>query len=77
VLKLAPRPSTQPAILSIVNKLDLARSLAKKSHRSQAKAADAVDSLVYELLKDLKRPPSAPRGKKNVAAAVAVPKAKP
>jgi hypothetical protein len=37
-----------------MNKLDLARSLAKKAHRSQAKAADDVDTLVYRLIKELK-----------------------
>ncbi len=37
-----------------MNKLDLARSLAKRSHRSQAKAADDVDTLVHRLIKDLK-----------------------
>jgi nucleoid DNA-binding protein len=37
-----------------MTKLDLARSLAKKSHRSKAKAADDVDMLVHRLLKDLK-----------------------
>jgi hypothetical protein len=38
-----------------MNKLDLARRLARESHRSRGKAADAVDRLVYDLLKDLKR----------------------
>ncbi len=37
-----------------MNKLDLARSLAKRSHRSRAKAADDVDMLVHRLIKDLK-----------------------
>jgi hypothetical protein len=37
-----------------MNKLDLARSLAKLSHRSHAKAADDVDTLVHRLIKDLK-----------------------
>jgi hypothetical protein len=37
-----------------MNKLDLARSLAKKAHRSQAKAADEVDTLVHRLIKELK-----------------------
>ncbi|MBV8072636.1 MAG: hypothetical protein JO270_22220 [Acidobacteriaceae bacterium] len=58
-----------------MNKLDLARSLAKRSHRSQARAADEVDGLVYQLLKEVKRP-LAPRsqGKKNSAAAASIPK---
>lgn len=61
-----------------VNKLDLARSLAKKSHRSQAKAADAVDSLVYQLLKDLKRTPSVSRAGKSASGfGISLPKAKP
>jgi hypothetical protein len=37
-----------------VNKLDLARTLARVSHRSRAQAADDVDTLVYQMLKDLK-----------------------
>ena len=37
-----------------MNKLDLARRLARKWHRSRGQAADDVDSLVYEMLKDLK-----------------------
>ena len=39
-----------------MNKLDLAQLLAKQSHRSRAKAADAVDALVHRMLKDLKPP---------------------
>ncbi|HEX4227449.1 MAG TPA: hypothetical protein VHZ07_02185 [Bryobacteraceae bacterium] len=39
-----------------MNKLDLTLRLARESHRSRGKAADVVDNLVYELLKDLKRP---------------------
>ena len=37
-----------------MNKVDLALRLARKSHRSRAQAADQVDTLVYEILKDLK-----------------------
>jgi hypothetical protein len=44
-----------------MNKLDLARSLAKQSHRSQAKAADDVDTLVHRLIKDLKLTRGAPK----------------
>lgn len=40
-----------------MNKLDLARTLARLSHRSRAQAADDVDTLVYQMLKDLKEQP--------------------
>lgn len=40
-----------------MNKLDLARRLARESHRSRGQAADEVDTLVYKLLKDLRRNP--------------------
>jgi hypothetical protein len=43
-------------ILKAMNKHDLARSLAKRSHRSQARAADDVDALVHRLIKELKLP---------------------
>jgi hypothetical protein len=39
-----------------MNKQELAERLAKQSHRSRAEAADAVDKLVYQILKDLPRP---------------------
>ena len=39
-----------------MNKKDLARRLAKESHRSRGQAADAVDNLVHRLLMDLKKP---------------------
>jgi len=39
-----------------MNKQELAERLAKQSHRSRAEAADAVDKLVYEILKDLQGP---------------------
>ncbi len=38
-----------------MNKQDLARWLARESHRSRGQAADEVDKLVYKLLKDFKR----------------------
>jgi hypothetical protein len=38
-----------------MNKLDLARRLARELHRSRAEAADDVDNLVYRILKDLKQ----------------------
>ena len=59
-----------------MNKDELARRLARESHRSRAEAADDVDSLVYRLLKDLK-PQAAPAKKDRAkAAAAAIPKAK-
>ncbi|MGC2660485.1 MAG: hypothetical protein WA324_21230 [Bryobacteraceae bacterium] len=39
-----------------MNKLDLTLRLARESHRSRGKAADALDNLIYDLLKDLKQP---------------------
>lgn len=39
-----------------MNKQELAERLAKQSHRSRAEAADAVDKLVYQILKDLQMP---------------------
>jgi hypothetical protein len=38
-----------------MNKQDLARRLARESHRSSGKAADDVDTLVYNILKNLKQ----------------------
>lgn len=38
-----------------MNKRELAERLAKQSHKSRAKAADDVDSLVYALLKDMRQ----------------------
>ncbi|HZS57165.1 MAG TPA: hypothetical protein VFA65_22365 [Bryobacteraceae bacterium] len=38
-----------------MNKKDLARRLAKESHRSRAQAADDVDTLIHRLLMDLKK----------------------
>jgi len=39
-----------------MNKQELAERLAKQSHTSRAEAADAVDKLIYQILKDLPRP---------------------
>ena len=39
-----------------MNKLDLARTLARVAHRSRAQAADDVDTLVYQMLKNIKEP---------------------
>jgi nucleoid DNA-binding protein len=58
-----------------MNKDELTKRLARESHRSRAEAADSVDTLVYRLLKDLKRPPVALR--KEPVKAPAPPKVKP
>jgi hypothetical protein len=42
-----------------MNKKDLARRLARESHRSRAQAADELDALLYRIFKDLKRPRAA------------------
>jgi hypothetical protein len=60
-------------MLEVMNKDELTKRLARESHRSRAEAADDVDTLVYRLLKDLKRPP-APLRKDSTKAA---PKVKP
>jgi hypothetical protein len=41
--------------LEAMNRHELTERLAKQSHRSRGQAADAVDNLVYGLLKDLKQ----------------------
>jgi len=61
---------TVPPYLEDVNKLDLARTLARVSHRSRAQAADDVDKLVYQMLKN-RRQPSKPRVKLKQQAPVA------
>lgn len=38
-----------------MNKRELANRLAKQAHKSRAKAADDVDSLVYGILKDMRQ----------------------
>jgi hypothetical protein len=43
-------------VLKAMNKQELAERLAKQSHTSRAEAADAVDKLIYQILKDLPRP---------------------
>jgi hypothetical protein len=65
-----------------MNKLDLARRLARASHRSRAQAADDVDTLVYNLLKKLEQHPQEPESKTGKKArekisAASVIKAKP
>jgi hypothetical protein len=59
-----------------MNKHDLARRLARKSHRSRAEAADAVDRLVHDMLKDLKRPPVKRPPERSSSAGVIDPKGK-
>ena len=56
-------------MLEAMNKDELTKRLARESHRSRAEAADRVDVLVYELLKDLKRPPVITRKEQGKAAA--------
>jgi hypothetical protein len=48
-------------MLKAMNKDDLTKRVARESRRSRAEAADDVDTLVYQLLKDLKRSPATPR----------------
>ena len=45
-----------------MNKQELARLLARQSHRSCAQAADYVDALVHRLIKGSKHPPVAAVG---------------
>jgi nucleoid DNA-binding protein len=52
-----------------MNKKDLARLLARQSHRSRAQAADAVDTLLHRLLMDLKKPDSQANGRGSLAKA--------
>lgn len=49
-----------------MNKLDLAMRLARQLHRSPAKAADDVDTLVYDILEKAKRSREKPAPKKNL-----------
>lgn len=42
-----------------MDKKDLARRLARESHRSHAQAADQLDALLHSILKDWKRSLSA------------------
>jgi hypothetical protein len=55
-----------------VNKQELARLLARQSHRSCAQAADYVDALVHRLIKGSRHPPA----KRSAAAAASTPKVK-
>jgi hypothetical protein len=59
-----------------VNKQELARLLARQSHRSCAQAADYVDALVHRLIKGSK-PPVQPSEERSAAAGASIPKVKP
>jgi hypothetical protein len=59
-----------------VNKQELARLLARQSHRSCAQAADYVDALVHRLIKGPKHPPVQSE-ERSAAAGASTPKAKP
>lgn len=66
--------------LESVNKLDLARTLARVSHRSRAQAADDVDTLVYQMLKNIKEPQKRrvkPKQQSVAAESVYTPKGRP
>lgn len=56
-----------------MNKLDLAVRLARQLHRSQAKAADDVDTLVYDILEKAKRSREKSASRRNLRAARATP----
>ncbi len=60
-------PILLPARINLgpMNKLDLARRVARKWHRSRGQAADDVDTLVYEILKDLKKAARQPLPKRE------------
>jgi hypothetical protein len=60
-----------------VNKQELARLLARQSHRSCAQAADYVDALVHRLIKGSKHPPVQPSEERSAAAGASTPKVKP
>ena len=59
-----------------MNKQELARLLARQSHRSCAQAADYVDTLVHRLIKGAKHPPQKPPAERSAAAGASTPKAK-
>jgi hypothetical protein len=59
-----------------VNKQELARLLARQSHRSCAQAADYVDTLVHRLIKGSKHPPVKPTEERSAAAGASTPKGK-
>ena len=63
-----------------MDKHELARLLARQSHRSHAQAADYVDALVHRLIKSAKQPPCGSREEeegRSAAASASIPKAKP
>jgi hypothetical protein len=51
-----------------VNRKQLAHLFARVSRRSPARAADAVDSLVYRMIKELKRSADRPLTQRTTAA---------
>lgn len=57
-----------------VNKQELARLLARLSHRSCAQAADYVDTLVHRLIKGSKNPPAKPSEERSAAAGASTPR---
>jgi hypothetical protein len=59
-----------------MNKQELARLLARQSHRSYAQAADCVDWLVHRLIKGAKQPPDSTSKGQSAAAVASTPKAK-
>ncbi|HEY3459033.1 MAG TPA: hypothetical protein VGK64_30895 [Bryobacteraceae bacterium] len=59
-----------------MNKQELARLLARQSHRSCAQAADYVDTLVHRLIKGSKHPPEKAAVERSAAACASTPKAK-
>jgi len=52
-------------VLEAMNKQELAERLAKQSHRSRAEAADEVDKLIYQILKDLQKPAESSTNEKS------------
>ena len=64
------------AYCEAMNKNELARRLARLSHRSRAKAADEVDTLVYQILKNLKRRPAKSVDEHSLVVGALLPKEK-
>lgn len=54
-------------VLEAMNKRELAERLAKQSHRSRAEAADEVDKLIHQILKDLQKPAETSTNEKSTA----------
>jgi hypothetical protein len=62
------RPPSIPPYIQAVNRKQLAQLFARVSRRSPGRAADAIDGLVYRMLKDLKRPVIGPVARSTAAA---------